>query len=264
MSQRYHARAHARSIALARPRRRRERQGVRAAWILVCAACGGGSVGPGNIDAKIGGACSDPPAAETGDGTYYTTADGSGNCGFPATPNDLNVAAMNAADYNNATWCGACLDVTGPNGHVVVRVVDQCPGCAHGDLDLSPQAFQQLAPLSAGRVAISWHEVPCNVTGPIEYEFKDGSNPYWTAIQIRNARYPIATVESKGAGGAWSAIPRVDYNYFVDASGLGNGPYALRVTDQRGHVIEDDSVPFTGAATETPSASQFDLCPGGT
>ena len=239
---------------------------MRRAWLLIymcAAACGGGSAA-NSIDAMVGGSCAAVPAAETGDGTYYTTADGTGNCSFDASPNDLNVAAMNAVDYDNAAWCGACLDVTGPNGHVVVRVVDQCPECLHGALDLSPQAFQQIAPLSAGRVTINWHEVPCNVTGPIAYEFKDGSNPYWSAIQIRNARYPIAKLEAKDKTGAWAAVPRMDYNYFVDASGLGNGPYALRVTDQRGHVIEDDSVPFTGASTSTPSGAQFDACPGGT
>jgi expansin (peptidoglycan-binding protein) len=235
---------------------------VRLAGILLAvAACGGGGAGD-VIYASGGGTCASVPAAETGDGTYYTTADGTGNCSFDASPNDLNVAAMNAVDYDHAAWCGACLDVTGPQGHVIVRVVDQCPECKHGDLDLSPQAFQQLAPLSAGRVSITWHEVPCDVSGPIDYHFKDGSNAYWTAVQIRNHRYPIAKVEAKDKTGAWAAIPRVDYNYFVAASGLGNGPYALRVTDTRGHVVEDDAVPFA-ADTTTPGGSQFASCPGG-
>src|SRR5262249_5621886 len=140
------------------------------------------------------GSCDQAPPEESGQGTYYA-ADGTGNCGFDASPNDLMVAAMNAADYDNAAWCGACLEVTGPMGKVTIRVVDQCPGCAHGDLDLSPQAFQVLSPLAAGRIAITWHEVACSVTGPIAYHFKDGANAYWTAIQIRNHRYPIASVE---------------------------------------------------------------------
>ena len=231
--------------------------------VLALAGCGGCSHSHDASDGGAAGSCSPIPAAESGSGTYYN-ADGTGNCGFDASPNDLMVAAMNAADYGDAVWCGACLAVTGPMGTVTVRVVDQCPGCSHGDLDLSPQAFQVLSPLSAGRIPITWHEVDCNVTGPISYYFKDGSNQYWTAIQIRNARYPIATVEAKDKTGAWASIPRLDYNYFVDASGLGNGPYALRVTDTRGHVIEDDSVPFSGPSTQQASASQFPACPGGT
>ena len=192
-----------------------------------------------------------------GDGTYYS-ADGTGNCSFDASPNDLLVAAMNAPDYNNAAWCGACLEVTGPMGQVTVRVVDSCPGCAHGDLDLSPQAFQMIAPLSAGRVSIMWHEVACNVSGPIDYHFKDGSNPYWTAIQIRNHRWPIAKVEAM-VGGAYQSIARVDYNYFVDTNGLGNGPYQLRVTDTRGHVVEDTGVALGDNVTRT-GTQQFAAC----
>ena len=193
-----------------------------------------------------------------GEGTYYD-ATGAGNCGFDASPNDLLVAAMNAADYNNAAWCGACLAVTGPMGSVTVRIVDQCPGCAHGDLDLSPEAFGMIAPLSAGRVAITWHEVACNVSGPIAYHFKDGANAYWTAIQIRNHRYPIAKVEAM-VGSAYQDIGRVDYNYFVQSAGLGPGPYTLRVTDTRGHVLDDSGIPL-GDSTTTNGAAQFPACP---
>ncbi len=219
-----------------------------------CAWACGGSDAPSTPT----GSCAAIPDDEIGDGTYYS-ADGTGACSFDASPNDLLVAAMNAPDYMNAAWCGACLEVTGPMGVVTVRVVDECPGCAHGDLDLSPQAFQMIAPLSAGRVSIMWHEVACNVSGPIAYHFKDGANAYWTAIQIRNHRYPIAKVEAM-VGSAYQDVPRLDYNYFVDASGLGPGPYQLRVTDTRGHVLTDSSVPL-GNNTTTQGAAQFPMCP---
>lgn len=233
---------------------------MRRALICVLAACGGSATSdatPGDDDP--GGACSAIPAAESGDGTYYD-ADGTGNCSFDASPNDLLVAAMNAPDYMNSAWCGACLEVTGPKATITVRVVDQCPGCQHGDLDLSMTAFAQIAELSAGRVPITWHEVDCPVSGPIAYRFKEGSNPFYTAIQIRNARYPIAGVEYQDDMGAWREIDRVSYNFFVEPSGLGDGPYALRVTDQRGHVVEDDAVPFEAASTK-PGGEQFPLCP---
>ncbi len=223
--------------------------------LAACGSCGGGT--SSSSDATPGGSCSPIPDDEIGDGTYYN-ADGTGNCSFDASPNDLLVAAMNAPDYNDAAWCGACLEVTGPMGQVTVRVVDSCPGCAHGDLDLSPQAFQQIAPLSAGRVSIMWHEVACNVSGPIDYHFKDGSNAYWTAIQIRNHRWPIAKVEAM-IGGAYQAIGRVDYNYFVQTSGLGNGPYQLRVTDTRGHVVEDTGVALGDNVTRT-GTQQLPAC----
>jgi expansin (peptidoglycan-binding protein) len=221
--------------------------------VVAVAACSHSHAG----DDASAASCTPIPAAESGSGTYYD-ADGTGNCSFEASPGDLMVAAMNAPDYANAAWCGACLAVTGPMGAVIVRVVDQCPGCSHGDLDLSPQAFQLLSPLSAGRIPITWHEVACDVTGPISYYFKDGSNAYWTAIQIRNARYPIAALEVQ-AGAAWTPIDRADYNFFVATSGLGAGPYALRVTDQRGQVLQDASIAL-GASVGESGAGQFATC----
>jgi len=224
--------------------------------VLLASACGGSS--SDRADAR-GGSCEAAPPEESGDGTYYD-ADGTGNCSFDASPDDLMVAAMNDPDYQNAAWCGACLEVRGPDGTVTVRVVDRCPGCQHGDLDLSPQAFVKLAPLAKGRIPITWHEVACPVSGPIAYRFKEGSNAFWTAIQIRNHRYPIATVEAKTKTGAWAAIPRLQYNFFVQDPGLGDGPYALRVTDERGHVVEDDAVPFAPATTQN-GAAQLPSCP---
>jgi expansin (peptidoglycan-binding protein) len=223
------------------------------ALALTLAACGHSGGGP---DA---GACGAIPASESGDGTYYA-ADGTGACSFDASPTDLMVAAMNAPDYATAAWCGACLEVQGPNGTITVRVVDECPGCQHGDLDLSQQAFQQIAALSAGRVPITWHEVACNVTGPVEYHFKNGANAFWTAIQLRNHRYPIAKLEAQGTGGAWQTVPRLDYNYFVQASGLGAGPYTLRVTDSRGQVLADSGIALGDNVTRDGTA-QFAACP---
>ncbi len=217
-------------------------------------ACGSCTSEPAKQGA---GSCAPVPAEETGQGTYYA-ADGTGNCSFDASPGDLMVAAMNAADYNSAAWCGACLDVVGPMGEVVVRVVDQCPGCAHGDLDLSQEAFALLAPLSQGRIAITWQETWCDVTGPVSYRFKEGSSQYWTAIQVRDHRYALTSLEVQ-QGSAWTAIPRADYNYFVAAQGLGPGPFTLRTTDDRGQQIVDDNVALGDAVVRAGSA-QFAMC----
>jgi len=203
------------------------------------------------------GPCLEGPPDRTGEATYYD-ADGSGNCSFDPG-GDLMVAAMNASDYDRAAWCGGCVEVDGPAGTVVVRIVDQCPGCASGDLDLSREAFAGIAAIAQGRVPITWREVPCDVTGPIRYRFKEGSNASWSAIQIRNHRYPIASVEARGADGAWHDIARESYNYFVDPAGLGAGPYTLRVTDDRGHVLDDAGVAFA-EATEIPGTAQFPAC----
>lgn len=213
-----------------------------------------------------------PPAclgelAATGVATYYD-ATGTGSCSFDAAPPpgraaassvDRMVAAVNADDYDHAALCGACLAVAGPTGDVVVRVVDRCPGCRRGDLDLGRDAFAAIAPLSAGRTKVAWRVVACPVTGPIAYRVKPGSNPSWTAFQIRNHRYPIARLEVRDAAGAYRAIARGDDNYFV-GHGLGAGPYALRVTDRHGHALDDAAIAL-GDAGPRPGAAQLPSCP---
>jgi expansin len=198
----------------------------------------GGSGGGGGSGAVS--ACGGEPT-HTGEATYYDFADGSGNCGFDPTPNDLMVAAMNHTDYANSAACGACAHLVGPKGEVTVRIVDRCPECPAGDIDLSPEAFEKIADLSAGRVDISWQYVPCNVSGPIQYRFKEGSNPWWTAVQLRNHRHAIAMLEVE-KNGSFVEVTRLDYNYFVDESGMGPGPYSFRVTDVYGQTLVDTGI----------------------
>jgi len=195
----------------------------------------------------------------SGEATYYDFADGSGNCGFDKSPEDLMIGAMNHDDYADSAACGACVELTGPNGALTIRVVDQCPECPKGDIDLSPDAFAKIADLSAGRVPISWQYAGCAVDGPIRYHFKEGSNPYWTAVQIRNHRYAVAKLEYQSPDGSWKAVERLDYNFFVEASGMGAGPYAFRVTDVYGQVLEDSGVPFVEAG-DSPGKAQFPAC----
>jgi expansin (peptidoglycan-binding protein) len=187
--------------------------------------------------------------------TYYDFADGSGNCGFDPTPNDLNVAAVNNPQYNDAALCGRCAKVDGPNGSVTVRLVDRCPECLSGHLDLSPEAFQQIADLSAGRVDITWTLVTCAVSGPVQYLFKDGSSQWWTAVQVRNHKLPITGFEvDKGSG--WQVVQRLDYNYFVDETGFGAASTQVRITAVDGQQLVDTLPPVQALLTVT-GAAQF-------
>ena len=187
--------------------------------------------------------CPDAPVIHSGIATYYTFASGAGACMFDSTPNDLMVGAMNSIDYANSGICGSCVSVTGPAGNsIFIRIVDLCPECPEGAIDLSPLAFSQLADTTLGRIAIHWHLVDCGMTGPIIYHFKDGSNQWWTAVQVRNHRYPILSLEYLGTDHTYKTVNRTSYNYFVEASGMGPGPYTFRVTDIYGHVLVDSSI----------------------
>ncbi|MFZ6028731.1 MAG: expansin EXLX1 family cellulose-binding protein [Chloroflexota bacterium] len=187
--------------------------------------------------------------------TFYNEANGQGTCSFSASPNDLQVTAMNAAEFDNAAYCGAYLYVTGPAGSTTVRVVDLCPGCGAGHLDLSRQAFAKLVPAGAdidaiGRIDITWRVVSPALDGPIAYHFKDGSNPWWTAVQIRNHRNPIARFEYRNGSGQWVDVPRVYYNFFVQTTpGMGEGPFTFRVTDWYGNTLTDSNIPLLNNGT---------------
>jgi expansin (peptidoglycan-binding protein) len=191
-----------------------------------------------------------------GEATYYH-ATGVGACSFDPSPQDLMVAAMNAAQYDTAALCGAYVQVTGPQGTVTVRIVDLCPGCKAGDLDLSQEAFSEIANLAQGRVPITWQVVSPELVGPIAYHFMHGSNPWWTAVQIRNHRNPVARLEFRSGDGQWVAVPRTSYNYFVQGDpGMGPGPYTFRVTDTYGNTLIDGGIPHVENGTVNGS-SQF-------
>lgn len=180
-----------------------------------------------------------PPLGQTESGvaTYYA-ATGAGNCGFDPSPNDLDVAAMDQPEWDGSAVCGACVKVTGPKGTVTVRIVDLCPGCAKGHLDLSQQAFAKIADLPQGKVSISWQVVPCAVTGNISYQLKDGSSQWWTAFQVRNHRTPVKSFAYQ-KNGAWVDVPRTSYNYFVVSGGTGPAPVKVRATSVEGESVED-------------------------
>jgi len=137
-------------------------------------ASSSGSMGTGGSAGSGASACANA-ATFTGDGTYYD-ATGDGSCSFgPSGDKPLLVGAMNAPDYDNSNVCGTCAHIKGPQGEVTVHIVDLCPECLHGDIDLSPDAFEKISPLVAGRGDISGQFVPCDVTGPIGYHFKEGT-----------------------------------------------------------------------------------------
>ncbi len=203
-------------------------------------------------------ACDDLPRG-AGDGTWYD-ADGRGACLLDPPPDGepLLIAAMNADDWAGSEVCGACADVRGPRGRVQVRIVDLCPECVAGDLDLSPEAFARIAPLEHGRVRISWSLVPCETEGPIAWRFKDGSNPWWVAVQVRNHRSPVARVQAD-LGDGWLDLVRSEWNHFVAPDGLGDGPLRLRALDVHGAALIDDGVPLLDDAV-VAGPGQFPVC----
>lgn len=194
--------------------------------------------------------------SRSGEGTYYA-ATGDGACSFGPSPNDLMVAAMNQTDFAGSAACGAYVRLTGPNGTIVVRIVDKCPECKPGDVDLSAQAFALIANPAAGRVPISWQFVAGDVQGPVTYKYKEGSHEFWQAILVRNHRVPVAKLEILPSGATnWITLNRADYNYFIHPATVPNAPLQVRVTAVTGATVQN-MLPAPQSGIEVGGTAQF-------
>lgn len=183
----------------------------------------------------------------TGNGTFYA-ATGAGNCSFDAS-SDRMIGAMNKRDYANSAACGDFLAVTGPSGKTItIKVVDQCPECKPGDIDLSAEAFATLATPSTGRIRISWHLLSPTLSGPVSYVYKTGSSKFWCGVQVRNHRNPVRSLELN-VNGRWKSLPRADYNYFLSEDGSGCGG-TIRITDIFGHRLTDSGIAISPNAVQ--------------
>jgi expansin len=222
------------------------------AWMLGFAAC---SSSPDDGGGEIIDGIRPLGEYQAGIATWYD-ATGAGHCGYDPSPNDMDVAAINAPQFNNSAVCGECAEVEGPQGTVRVRIVDSCPECQSGHLDLSKQAFAKISPVEAGRVTTRWRFVSCAVQGPVRYRIKEGSNAYWAAVQVRNHLLPIQKMEWNKDGN-WAEMKREDYNYFTQTN-MGPGPVRIRITATDGQQLED-TLPHIEASQTYEGAKQFSL-----
>ncbi|MEJ2621382.1 MAG: expansin EXLX1 family cellulose-binding protein [Candidatus Thiodiazotropha sp.] len=193
-----------------------------------------------------------------GEATFYGYG-GGGNCSFPL-PTGILTAAMNASDYDNSSACGGVIVVTNEDTglSVTVRIDDQCPECAPGDVDLDQDAFAQIADIATGRIPIRWHYLANDQAGSVKLVFKEGSSQWWTGVQVRDHLYPISRLEYRqtGSGDGYQQVSRQPYNYFVEASGFGAGPYDFKITDFWGQSIEVSGVALT-LGSEINTGHQF-------
>lgn len=140
----------------------------------------------------------------TGDATAYTLGQvSSGNCNFMYDSGvGANYAAINAEQWNNTMNCGRCAEVSCIDSRCsdtstsrIVYIVDQCPECTNGDLDLSPSTFKILTGSNPDRYLIKWKFVSCPLVGNIEYCTKIGSNNHWLAIQPANIALGVDSMQ---------------------------------------------------------------------
>jgi len=158
--------------------------------------------------------------------TYGGTAGGTpsqgGACNYGAT-GILNYAAIQVnrlpgdmqGQWRGGRVCGQCVEVRArtPDGwkSTVVRIVDKCPDADCG-IDLGGTPAGILMGNKPGRYAGEWTFVSCEgqpdvSDGPPSLFIKEGSNAYWSLIQVRNPAERVLGIRSRRAGAAvWTDL----------------------------------------------------------
>ncbi|KAH8678219.1 RlpA-like double-psi beta-barrel-protein domain-containing protein-containing protein [Xylariales sp. PMI_506] len=199
-------------------------------------------------------------SAITGTSTFYGGNLNGGTCSFTTLsdlPSGIYGTAYSGEVWDNAAECGACLEVTGPSGNsILVMVVDQCPECDEGHLDLFEDAFEQLGATSLGEISTSYVPVACGITSPFVLHNKSGTSAYWFSMQVVGANEPVASLEvSTDGGSTWQSTTRQSYNFFENASGFGTDTVDVRVTSTTGTSVVVSGVSVASDSTATASAN---------
>ncbi|MGV9724460.1 expansin EXLX1 family cellulose-binding protein [Nocardia beijingensis] len=190
------------------------------------------------------------------------------SCSFRALPPDGYYAGLSTPDYGRADLCGAYLDIAGPRGSVRALVVDHCPACAAGQLDLSAAAFERIADPRDGVARVGYRLVrDPQPAQELTYEVQPDSSSSWFGILFGGTGNPLREAAVRPAdGGPWRQLTRRGDNYWT-VSGAGPGPFTVRVTDVFGNeaeiadvVVEPGRYPagarlYSGAPSFTSSPS---------
>jgi expansin (peptidoglycan-binding protein) len=170
-----------------------------------------------------------PKTTYRGIATYYNVGNGErAACMFGPVEN-MMVAAMNSVDYETARACGAFVRVKSNGRAITVKIIDECPTCGKGQIDLSRRAFAKLADPARGEIPITWRLLSPKTSRKIAIRYKTGSTRWWCGIQVIDHRNPVARLDVRTSKG-WKKLPRTGYNYFLSEKGAGCGK-AIRITD---------------------------------
>lgn len=95
----------------------------------------------------------------TGRGTFFAV--GLGNCGWTSSANE-HVVALNTAQYGSTSqvsqYCGKTITITYQGNTQQATIVDSCPTCPYGGLDMSTSLFSALTGgnMGMGEMQMQW------------------------------------------------------------------------------------------------------------
>lgn len=93
--------------------------------------------------------------------TWYDIRTGVTACGKRYSPSDF-VVALNGAQFGNGypgPNCFKKIQIKYKGKTANAQIVDKCPGCPYGGLDLTEGLFKHFAPLSQGVLSATWNFV---------------------------------------------------------------------------------------------------------
>ncbi|KAG0380687.1 hypothetical protein BGX24_006214 [Mortierella sp. AD032] len=81
------------------------------------------------------------------------------------------IGAVHMASFKGGekTACFECAKITAGKRSIVVRIIDDCAGCAPNQIDLTATAFKKLAPLNQGVVKTTYEFVRCPSKGNLKW-----------------------------------------------------------------------------------------------
>jgi expansin len=94
------------------------------------------------------------------------------------------------------------------------------------------------------------------VPGPLTVRVKEGSSQYWLALRFDNHGNALTAAEIK-VGSGFQRLEHTDYNYWLDQSGAGNGPFTVRLTDSAGHQTTVAGVRLSVATVQRTGVNMY-------
>lgn len=188
---------------------------------------------------------------QVGEATYFQESL-LGNCTIsptlPAWGDNLTFhVALSAPQYasgDQSGGCGVCLQATylgtgsgatPPPNSFTALVVDQCPECNAGDLDLADDNGD-------GRWDVNWQAIDCPVGNSKLAYLLQGSNSFYIKVGVRNHRIAVQAVQLKSQlAGTYQTATRTSDNFFT-CSGCPvphEYPMPIRILGVNGEVIND-------------------------
>jgi endoglucanase len=187
-------------------------------------------------------------------------------CGIAIAELPALFVAVDPRTFDGSNACGGCVRIETAAAALEAPVVDLgaslAPVAQQPTLLVSQPALSRLLPSGEifASTGVSWRFVSCSMAPPtMTFTLQLGSNPSYSAVLIQNHRNRISHVEYR-SGNVYVPLVRSTYNYWVSSSGMGAGPFTLRITDVLSQSVEQAGVPLAPGVPFVGNV-QFPPCP---